>query len=72
MMSTNILKLEQYLYSLSIELFVNVFEIVPIKLIKLKASKSKAKHVNDKTEHDKQVRLQKDRISKRQKTVTAS
>ena len=43
---TNILELEQYLYSLSIELHTNSFEIVPVQLNKYIASKSKTKGEN--------------------------
>ena len=44
---TNILELEQYLYSLSIELHTNSFEIVPVQFNIYIASKSKTKGEND-------------------------
>jgi hypothetical protein len=44
---TNILELEQYLYSLSIELHTNSFEIVPVQFNIYIASKSKTKCEND-------------------------
>ena len=43
----NIPELEQYLYSLSIELHTNISEVVPVQLNICKASKQKTKHVND-------------------------
>ncbi len=62
-------ELEQYLYSLSIELHSNIFEIVPVQLNMCKASKQKTKCVNDQeyqrkrrsveTEGVKQARLSK-------------
>ncbi len=66
---SNIPELEQYLYSLSIELHTNIFEVVPVQLNICKASKQKTKHVNDheyqgkirsvETEAAKQARLNK-------------
>ena len=44
---TDVHELEQYLYSLSIELHSNIFEIVPVQLNMCKASKQKTKCVND-------------------------
>ncbi len=44
---TNILELLQYLYSLSMELHTNSFEIVPVQLNKYIPSKSKTKGEND-------------------------
>ncbi len=66
---SNIHELEQYLYSLSIELHTNIFEVVPVQLNICKASKQKTKRVNDQeyqgkirsveTEAAKQARLNK-------------
>ena len=66
----NILELEQYLYSLSITLHANLFEIVPVQLSMCKTSEQKSKHLKDRqyvqkkrlsaeTEADKQTRLKK-------------
>ena len=44
----NILDLEQYLYSVSMELHTNLFEIVPLQLNKHAASKTVAKSIRDK------------------------
>ena len=40
-------QLEQFLYSLSIELHSNIFEVVPVQLNICKASKQRTKCVND-------------------------
>ena len=66
----NILEIEQYLYSLSITLHANLFEIVPVQLSMCKTSEQKSKRLKDrqhvqkkrlsvKTEADKQARLKK-------------
>ncbi|CAB3984730.1 Hypothetical predicted protein [Paramuricea clavata] len=66
----NILELEQYLYSLSMTLHANLFEIVPVQLNICKASEQKSKCVQDQesvqkkrllveNEGDKQARLKK-------------
>jgi hypothetical protein len=66
----NILELEQYLYSLSMTLHANLFEIVPVRLNICKASEQKTKCVKDResvqkkrllveNEGDKQARLTK-------------
>ncbi|CAB3990258.1 Hypothetical predicted protein, partial [Paramuricea clavata] len=66
----NILELEQYLYSLSMSLHANLFEIVPVRLNICKASEQKSKCVKDQeyvlkkrllieNEGDKQARLKK-------------
>ena len=66
----NILELEQYLYSLSITLHANLFEIVPVQLSMCKTSEQKSKRLKDhqyvqkkrlsvETEADKQARLKK-------------
>jgi flagellar biosynthesis GTPase FlhF len=66
----NILELEQYLYSLSMTLHANLFEIVPVRLNICKASEQKSKSVKDReyvqkkrllveNEGDKQARLKK-------------
>ncbi|CAB4002039.1 Hypothetical predicted protein [Paramuricea clavata] len=66
----NILELEQYLYSLSMTLHANLFEIVPVQLNICKASEQKSKSVKDQenvqkkrllleNEGDKQARLKK-------------
>ena len=66
----NILELEQYLYSLSITLHANLFEIVPVQLSMCKTFELKSKHLKDRqyvqkkrlsveTEADKQARLKK-------------
>ena len=66
----NILELEQYLYSLSMTLHDNLFEIVPVQLNICKASEQKSKCVKDlvyvqkkrllvENEGDKQARLKK-------------
>ena len=74
---SNIHELEQYLYSLSIELHTNIFEVVPVQLNICKASKQKTKRVNDheyqgkirsvETEAAKQVRLNKANEYKKRK-----
>ena len=81
---TNILELEQYLYSLSIELYTNSFEIVPVQFNIYIASKSKTKGENDReyqkkrrsveTTSEAQIRLQKVResIKRRQSKETDS
>ena len=81
---TNILELEQYLYSLSIELHTNSFEIVPVQFNIYIASKSKTKGENDReyqkkrrsveTTSEAQIRLQKVResIKRRQSKETDS
>ncbi len=73
----NIHELEQHLYSLSIELHSNIFEVVPVQLNMCKASKQKTKCVNDQeyqrkrrsveTEGVKQARLKKASESKERK-----
>jgi hypothetical protein len=66
----NILELEQYLYSVSVTLHANLFEIVPVQLNISKASEQKSKCVKDQeyvlkkrllieNEGDKQARLKK-------------
>ncbi|CAB4034599.1 Hypothetical predicted protein, partial [Paramuricea clavata] len=66
----NILELEQYLYSVSVTLHANLFEIVPVQLNICKASEQKRKCVKDQeyvlkkrllieNEGDKQARLKK-------------
>ena len=66
----NILELEQYLYSVSVTLHANLFEIVPVQLNICKASEQKSKCVKDQeyvlkkrllieNEGDKQARLKK-------------
>ncbi len=74
---SNIHELEQYLYSLSIELHTNIFEVVPVQLNICKASKQKTKCVNVheyqgkirsvETEAAKQVRLNKANEYKKRK-----
>ena len=64
---TNILELEQYLYSLSIELHTNSFEIVPVRFNIYIASKTKGENDREyqkkrrsvETTSDKQARLKK-------------
>ncbi len=73
----NIHELEQHLYSLSIELHSNIFEVVPVQLNICKASKQKTKCVNDQeyqrkrrsveTEGVKQARLKEASESKKRK-----
>jgi hypothetical protein len=43
----NILELEQYLYSVSMTLHANLFEIVPVQLYICRASEQKSKCVKD-------------------------
>ena len=54
----SILYLEQYLYSVSTELHINLFEIVPLQLNKHTASKTIAKCVRDKEYQKKRCSLE--------------
>jgi hypothetical protein len=75
---TNIQELEQHLYSLSIELHANLFEIVPVLLVSSekallhKASESKKRKRSEETDSARQIRLQKDRESKKRKRYCVS
>ncbi len=79
MQFSNIHELERYLYSLSIELHTNIFEVVPVQLNISKASKQKTKRVNDheyqgkihsvETEAAKQARLNKASEYKKRKQL---
>ena len=61
---TNIHELEQYLYSLSIELHSNIFEVVPVQLNICKASKQKTKHVNDQEYQNKRLSVETEVLNK--------
>ena len=54
----SILDLEQYLYSVSMELHTNLFEIVPQQLNKHTASKTTAKCIRDKEYQKKRSSLE--------------
>ena len=67
----NILDLEQYLYSVSMELHTNLFEIVPLQLNKHTASKTMAKCIRDKEYQKKRRSLETEgtKIARLQKAV---
>ncbi len=70
---TNVFELERHLYSLSIELHTNIFEIVPVQLIASKKaqhhkpSESKKRKRSEETDSKKRIRLQKVREFKTRK-----
>ncbi len=70
---TNVFELERHLYSLSIELHTNIFEIVPVRLIASKKaqhhkpSESKKRKRSEETDSKKRIRLQKAREFKTRK-----
>ena len=67
----NILDLEQYLYSVSMELHTNLFEIVPLQLNKYAASKTIAKSIRDKEYQKKRRSLETEgtKIARLQKAI---
>ena len=67
----NILDLEQYLYSVSMELHTNLFEIVPLQLNKHAASQTIAKSIRDKEYQKKRRSLETEgtKIARLQKAI---
>ena len=61
----NILELEEYLYCLAVALHTNLFEIVPLHFHKV--SESMKRKRSEETDNERQIRLEKDRVSKKSK-----